>query len=340
MNGNSLCGAVLISPRFALTAAHCMNAAKNLDIGAENRFGEGAIEIPFDVVKAHPDYDRFTYENDIALLELKEDAMMMDGNGDLIPAGYAKLHPDKIDDEDVTMTVIGFGDINPKEEETDFSDTLQEVEVTYVDGQECNRDYGGGISEEMMCAEAPGKDACYGDSGGPLLLAPTDDAEDDEVVGLVSWGIGCADDNYPGVYTRVSYFYDWIVEAMCETGKEDVPSYVNCTDFLPPTEPPTQAPSALPTLAPTLAPSEAPPPTDLPVCKARNAPCENSSECCSRRCNIFQKKCASPTNGNRNRLSLGLGGSAGGTIQRGKRTSPIEPGNDRQTWTFPSLGLP
>ena len=59
------------------------------------------------------------------------------------------------------------------------------------------------IYESMICAGSAGKDSCQGDSGGPLTQAGL-------LVGVVSWGEGCADEGYPGVYTEVSYFLDWI----------------------------------------------------------------------------------------------------------------------------------
>jgi|NOAtaT_6_FD_contig_51_3585589_length_885_multi_3_in_0_out_0_1 secreted trypsin-like serine protease len=61
----------------------------------------------------------------------------------------------------------------------------------------------------MICVANPGKDACQGDNGGPLVSMATS-PEDDTLVGLVSWGLGCAHPKYPGVSTDVSAVRAWI----------------------------------------------------------------------------------------------------------------------------------
>ena len=80
----------------------------------------------------------------------------------------------------------------------DLPDHLQHVELSYITNENCSSFYGGEITNSMMCALTPFKDVCQGDSGGPLY-----DSENDVVVGITSWGYGCADD-FPGVYARIS----------------------------------------------------------------------------------------------------------------------------------------
>ena len=72
---------------------------------------------------------------------------------------------------------------------------------------------GNAIADSMICAGLPegGKDSCQGDSGGPFTCG---EGEDLSVVGIVSWGIGCARQGYPGVYTETSYFVDWVLETI------------------------------------------------------------------------------------------------------------------------------
>ena len=82
------------------------------------------------------------------------------------------------------------------------------------------------VTENMMCAEENGRaeDACQGDSGGPLIMH-TDSG--DYQVGVVSWGIGCAHDDFPGVYARVSSQYNWIRDEVCKRSSAP-PSYLQC----------------------------------------------------------------------------------------------------------------
>lgn len=86
------------------------------------------------------------------------------------------------------------------------SSYLQAVTVQVVNQKRCAQLYRRTqfkINANKICASAMGKDACVGDSGGPMTV-------DGTLVGVVSFGIGCADRNYPGVYSRVSAARDWI----------------------------------------------------------------------------------------------------------------------------------
>lgn len=91
--------------------------------------------------------------------------------------------------------------------DTEFPDELQKVCVPVVSHQKCKADYKPRpITDNMFCAGVPqgGKDSCQGDSGGPVTN------KDGAVVGIVSWGAGCAEKGYPGVYTRLGSFVQWV----------------------------------------------------------------------------------------------------------------------------------
>ena len=122
-----------------------------------------------------------------------------------------------------------------QEEDFDISPILQKVEVPYVPQDVCAQDYGdtNAITDRMICAGEKGKDSCQGDSGGPMIHLKSESERVkkkefylvlevpkkvdhciffQDLVGIVSWGIGCAEEGYPGVYTRVSSVAEWINE--------------------------------------------------------------------------------------------------------------------------------
>ena len=142
----------------------------------------------------------------------------------------------------MTAVVTGWGNINvtgPR------ADVLQEVNVSTITNQECGEHHGHHrITPAMICAGAPGKDACSGDSGGPLAVLGPDGRYSQigmkyEVslnlsfylpsLGVVSWGKGCARPEYPGVYTRVTAVLDWIKEMIQSPGNSISNPSPTCT---------------------------------------------------------------------------------------------------------------
>ncbi|KAL3910280.1 MAG: hypothetical protein SGARI_002201 [Bacillariaceae sp.] len=189
-NGNAMCGAVLIGNRFVLTAAHCQGAADQFFIGARTSNRVGRATVKWQDFLVHPDYLSTDFDNDIMLFYLDEEV-----SG--IPA--LKLGKDPVTQAGTQLTVIGFGDTRGSGIGRLFlSDVLQEAVVAYVDPQTCAAAHAGDpVTEDMLCAAESNTDACFGDSGGPLIKKGGS-IQTDELVGLVSWGRGCADPNYPG----------------------------------------------------------------------------------------------------------------------------------------------
>uniref|UniRef100_T1GE17 Peptidase S1 domain-containing protein n=1 Tax=Megaselia scalaris TaxID=36166 RepID=T1GE17_MEGSC len=115
------------------------------------------------------------------------------------PIGLASVDPAP----GTTAVVTGWGTV--KEGGFTLPTTLQEVFVDIVSRQSCQSAYGKNydINASMVCAASEGKDACQGDSGGPLVA-------NGQLVGVVSWGIGCARSAYPGVYGNVPDLLSWV----------------------------------------------------------------------------------------------------------------------------------
>lgn len=190
-----VCGASLIAPDLVLCAAHCSPYVDNVQIGRHDLSDNTERYERFSIVQEikHPEWDSNTMNNDFMVLKL---------------SGSSSYVPVSLDDGSVNLTaesdltVIGWGTTSSGGSQ---SKVLQEVTLDYLTNAECNIAYGSGITSEMMCAATPAKDSCQGDSGGPLI-----EASSGKQVGVVSWGAGCADPVYPGVYARVSTAYDWI----------------------------------------------------------------------------------------------------------------------------------
>ena len=213
------CGGSLIARDVVLTAAHCRGVARSAvvgrhDLGEYNDGDTFAIraELP------HPKYDELLSSYDYMLLFLV-DGYAAAGE-DVVTA---RLNPDpSVPAPGMDVTVVGWGDTDISDAVEDVSDVLMKVAVRVVSNDECGSvegsgySYRGRITDSMLCAWSDGRDSCQGDSGGPLVIrGGNDDGRSDVQVGIVSWGIGCAYDKFPGIYARVSQAYGWIEREVC-----------------------------------------------------------------------------------------------------------------------------
>jgi len=200
------CGGALTAPRVVLTAAHCVDGsgpndrikviAGVIDLKSSKALVGKSVEI----IRA-PGFQDETRGDDWAVIQL-------DRPFDL-PTLPLVVGPG---DEGV-FTVMGWG--QTREDSLRQERRLHYASVPTVPDETCSAEYRKAgvqlVSDESICAGKQGVDTCQGDSGGPMVSR---DATGGWVqVGIVSWGLGCARDGYPGVYTQISAFRTAILQA-------------------------------------------------------------------------------------------------------------------------------
>lgn len=198
-----ICGGALIGSKFILTAAHCTDGVTDPNLfkirAGSSLHNSGGIMRSVRRIYQHPQYNSINIDYDVTVLEMNN------------PIFFSKIaRPVPLIDAGIVVQngamsiVSGWGYLS---ENGQGPQKLHAVEVPIVSRERCNKAYGEGvITERMICAghiDEGGKDACQGDSGGPLV-------SNGKLVGIVSWGYGCARPKFPGVYTNVAAIRDYV----------------------------------------------------------------------------------------------------------------------------------
>ncbi|KAL7837240.1 hypothetical protein SRHO_G00269510 [Serrasalmus rhombeus] len=200
-NNNHYCGGTLINAQWVVSAAHCWkpNYLIKVVLAEHDLSKKEGVEQVFNVSRTlvYYLYNYRTFDNDIMLLKLERPA---DLNSYVQPAVLPSSDTPQMY-KGMSCVVSGWGVTQVYSYY--LSPVLRAVDVQIIPN--CQYYYYFRITDNMVCAGSllGGKDSCQGDSGGPLVC-------DGNFEGIVSWGIGCANPYFPGVYTKIRNYIRWI----------------------------------------------------------------------------------------------------------------------------------
>ncbi|XP_017106217.2 trypsin alpha-like [Drosophila bipectinata] len=200
-SGSHSCGGSVYSANIIVTAAHCLQSvsASSLKVRAGSSYwSSGGSLVSVASFRNHEGYNANTMVNDIAVIRLSSSLSF---SSSIKAIGLATYNPAN----GASASVSGWG--TQSYGSSSIPAQLQYVDLKIVSQSNCassSYGYGSQIKSTMICAYSASKDACQGDSGGPLVSGGV-------LVGVVSWGYGCAYANYPGVYADVAVLRSWVI---------------------------------------------------------------------------------------------------------------------------------
>jgi secreted trypsin-like serine protease len=199
---DQFCGGTLVSATKVVTAAHCLVGETTSSVrvvgGRTYLNGTNGTVSRVSDIWIHPDYQDVTEGNDVAVLTLSTSMPYT-------PVSYVDSSDTDVYATGATARILGWGTTSSG---GSSSNQLRTATVPLVSNSSCASSYGSDfISSDMVCAgyTSGGVDTCQGDSGGPLLIGGV-------LAGITSWGEGCAQAGYPGIYTRLTTFSDEVTE--------------------------------------------------------------------------------------------------------------------------------
>ncbi|KAH0950523.1 hypothetical protein HN011_001114 [Eciton burchellii] len=209
--GQHVCSGAFIHESWIMTAASCVFRAKNKSLTISVRVhtslvSTGGNELEISHLVIHEYFDKYLYFNDIALMKLKSPAEFGEK---LLPIALPERQEERLRDGTLCIVTGWKRTLNTRSAGSTSKNQLAAAVVATMNHDTCELAMPKykPLSKEMLCAinSTHPSETCQGDLGAPLVSEQT-------LIGILSYGLGCESNEYPGVYTRVSSYLPWIFQ--------------------------------------------------------------------------------------------------------------------------------